>query len=321
VHSSSDQVAQWRRIEALYGQGLPIREIADEECVDRKTVYNVARRAGLPPRRQLDRKRAKRILEAYRAGTRVTDIAEREGVRREYVRFVARRGGLPPQPSARRRYPLDESAFSHLDGVGWWLIGLLAADGSVGRRSNLISLTQSARDADVLHAFLAYVGCPDRPLTELRLSSAAAARAWPRRRAFEARVFSKRLQTQLARHGIVPGKSRSLRLSDEAAAKPAVWLGLLDGDGWVSATGQRGRPLIDFCGAPPVMEQCSRFWGGRLRFQRSLRPQVRTHRRGLRRVAIHGANATEAAQILLASSPISMRRKRRILEAIASIEP
>jgi hypothetical protein len=302
----------------MYERGTPMRVIAEREGVDPKTVYNVARRHHLPRRRELDSDRARRIADAFRAGTRVTDIAAEESVSRGYVSFVAKRAGLPPQPGARRKYPLDESAFDAPNDVGWWLIGLLAADGSVARRSNLVSLTQQEKDVDVLHAFLDHVGCPDRPLTELKLSPEAAARAWPRSRAFEARICSQRIKERLGAHGIGPRKTDGLMLSEAAAAQPAVWLGVLDGDGWVSETGQRGQPLIDFCGNRTVMEQCSAFWGRRLSFQRSDAPRVRSHHGGLGRVVLHGANARRAAEILLASSPISLQRKRRTLEAIAA---
>ena len=294
--------------------------IAEQEGVDRKTVYNVARRAGLPHRHRFDPARTARILAAYQAGERLREIAARESVCSSYVGAVARRAGLPPRQGWQRRYPLNENAFDAPDSVGWWLVGLLAADGSIARRSNQISLTQSERDADVLHKFLAYVGSPGKPLIELKLSPAAAARAYPRSRAFVACVNSSHMKAALGKHGVVPRKTQGLRLGEEAAKEPAVWLGLLDGDGWVSASGQRGRPLLDFCGTPAVMRQCSEFWGTRLSFQRVQAPTRRVHRGGLRRVTLHGANAARGAAILLAASSISMDRKRRTLEAIVAAE-
>lgn len=294
-----------------------MEEIARREGVDRKTVYNVARRAGLPNRHRFDAARTDRILTDYEAGMPVTKIATREGVERSYVRAVAKRAGMPPRKGWQRRYPLKEDAFDEPDDVGWWLIGLLAADGSISRRSNHVSLTQREADADVLHKFLAYMGCPERPLIELKFNQNAPIQ---RSRAFVAQVGSAQVQRALARHGVVPGKTKTLRLSAEAAAKPAVWLGLLDGDGWVSKDGQRGRPLIDFCGTPAVMRQCSEFWGARLCFQRVSAPTIRSHRSGLGRVALHGANAVIGAEILLGGSPISLERKRRTLEAIVAAE-
>ncbi|MBM3668127.1 MAG: hypothetical protein FJW90_11785 [Actinobacteria bacterium] len=315
---TAEQRERWARIILRYGAGDLIGEIAHDEGVDRKTVYNVARRAGLPRRHRFDGARTARIVSGYRADVPVGEIAGREGVCRTYVRAVARRAGLPPRSEWQRKYPIDHAAFERPSQVGWWLIGLLAADGSVARKGNQISLTQRAADADVLHKFLSHVGCPEKPLIELKMSPNP--EALPRSRAFAAVVNSASMKSALAEHGIVPGKTRDLRLGERAAAEPAVWLGLLDGDGWVSRKGQRGRPLLDFCGTRAVMEQCSAFCGERLSFQRLEAPTVGAHRAGLCRVKLHGANAARAARILLASSPISLDRKRRTLEAIVSGE-
>jgi hypothetical protein len=226
-----------------------MKAIAEDLGIDRKTVYNVARRAGLPHWHVFDPERTNRILAAYEDGVSATQIAETEGVHRTYVRDVAKRAGLPPREGWARKYPIDETAFDEPRPVGWWLVGLLAADGCV-RTGNLISLAQSERDADVLREFLAYVGSPDRPLTELKLSPGAARRAWPRSAAWEARVWSRHIN--------------------------------------------------------------------RLVFERAAAPTVYEHRGGLGSVRLQGRKAACAAKILLASTPVSLRRKRRSLQAIAA---
>jgi hypothetical protein len=307
----------WPEIIRRYEAGEEMNAIAEGLGVDRKTVYNVARRAGLPNRHKFDPARTARILKAYEAGTPVHEIASAENVHRTFVRNVARKAGLPPPANSRRRYPLNEDAFDNPTPVGWWLIGLLAADGSV-TTGNLISLSQRASDSDVLRAFFEYVGCPTRPLTHLKLSPEAAQRAWARSPACEARIWSRHIKEVLASHGVTATKTRSLRFGQEAAAKAAVWLGLLDGDGWVSKMTKRGRPEIAFFGTTSVMRQCSNFWGARLDFQRVAAPTVNKHRGGLGAVRLYGANAVRAAEILLAASPTSLQRKRRTLEAIAA---
>jgi hypothetical protein len=294
--------------------------IADDLGIDRKTVYNVARRAELPNRHIFDPARTARILKAYEAGTPPTQIAAEEGVHRTYVRSVARKADLAPHVDWARKYPLNKAAFDDPTPIGWWLIGLLAADGHIGTRDNLVALTQSERGIDALHTFFEYVGCPKKPLTELRLSPGAASRTYPRERAFSARVQSKYMCESLARHGITPRKTHSLVLAETAARETPVWLGLLDGDGWGSDVGQRGRPLLAFHGTKAVMQQCSSFWGARLSFQRVTAPTVYRHVGALHGIRLHGANATRAARILLDSTPVSLQRKRRILERIAALD-
>jgi hypothetical protein len=320
VGSASKPTPQHVLIAALYRDGLPVSEIAERAGVCVKTVRNVARRAGVPPRNPPQPDRDTEILRRYRAGDPVAAIASQQGVSQSRVRAVAARAGVPPRQGWQRRYPIREDAFDRPTKTGWWLIGLLAADGSVHEPEHRISLCQTLEDADVLHAFYDYVGCPDRPLTILNLSEAAQRRQLPRRPAAEARVFSKRIVVALGRHGVVPRKTATLELSPEAAQQPAVWLGLLDGDGSAGIYRDGTLPRVSFSGTKRLMEQCERFWRQTLPYD-SPRPRATAHTKGLWQFSLHGENARRASQVLLASSPTSLRRKRGLLAEIAAWEP
>jgi hypothetical protein len=300
----------------LYEGGLPVAEIAERFQVCVKTVRNVARRAGVPARNRPRLERDAKIVRSYEAGDPVGRIAARHAVSQPWVRHVAARAGLPSRRGWQRRYPLDEAAFDRPTRVGWWLIGLLAADGSIHAPENRISLCQSTRDIDVLHAFYEYVGCPERPVTMLNLSPEASARQFPRRPAAEARVFSKRLVKALARHGIVPQKTESLELSVEASTRAAVWLGILDGDGSVGIYRNGRAPKLSFAGTEALMAQCECFWRGQLGIE-GPRPAARPHAGGIWVFDLGYAKAVRAARILLSASPKSMRRKRAVLTQIA----
>jgi hypothetical protein len=303
-------------IVALYKEGVPVAEIAEVAGVCMKTVRNVARRVGLPGRNPPNPERDVAIVRAYRAGDPVDRIASQHGVSRPRVRTIAARAGVPARHGWQRRYPLDESAFDHPTSVGWWLIGLLAADGSIHAPENRISLCQSLKDVDVLHAFNEYVGCPGRPLTMLNLSDEARARQLPRGPAAEARAFSGRLVKALARHGVVPQKTASMQLAEEASRRPAVWLGVLDGDGSVGIYRDGRAPKLCFAGTKALMAQCERFWREQLGLE-GTRPAARPHAKGIWTFTLWCAKAEAAARVLLGASPISMRRKRALLAQIA----
>jgi lambda repressor-like predicted transcriptional regulator len=309
-----------RLVSALYEDGMPVAEIAARAGVCIKTVRNVARRAGLPSRNPPQPERDAAILARYIAGDPVAAIAADHGVRPSRVRVVAERAGVPPRSGWQRRYPIREDAFDQPTATGWWLIGLLAADGSINAREHRVSLCQTLDDADVLYAFYDYVGCPDRPLTVLNLSKAARERQYKRRPAAEARVFSKRIVEALGRHGVVPRKSATLELSQEACWEPAVWLGLLDGDGSV-ASYRGGRDVrVRFSGTRRLMEQCETFWRQVLPYDSS-RPAATPHRKGLWQFGLQGTKARKAAALLLAATSTSLVRKRALLTEIASWEP
>jgi hypothetical protein len=304
-------------VATLYQQGVPVAEIARRAEVCVKTVRNVARRFGLPPRNPSHPERDRRVAALYAAGEKVATIAREVGISRPRVRVIAARAGLPPRSDWRRLYPLDETAFDAPTDVGWWLIGLLAADGSVNGKEQRVSLCQTLDDADVLRAFYEYVGCPERPLTMLNLSEAAQERQYPRRPAAEARIFSKRIVGALARHGVVPRKTANMRLSDEAASRAAVWLGILDGDGSVGLYRNGRDPRVRFFGTRELMDQCESFWRRSLRFADPT-PAARPHRRGIWVFELTGPKASAAAALLLAASPISLERKRAKLLALVA---
>lgn len=314
----TDRAEQHRRIAERYAAGDAIADIAASEDVDRRTVRNVARRANLPLRLPRRTERNNRILRRYADGEPVVRIATDEGVQSQYVSTLAKKAGLPTRRDWQRKYPIKHDAFDQPNSVGWWLIGLLAADGCVHAKGNYISLSQREEDTDVLRAFLEYVGADTRPLAETTPKKKGS--GWHRSgcRYYEARIFSRQICESLARHGVRPQKTRTLVFGEEAAAQPAVWLGLFDGDGSAGVKLSHGIPRIDFFGTRAVMEQCATFWGSRLTLGTGQPPSIIKHAGGLSKVAIYGSNAALAARIMLDASPVSMQRKRRVLQAISS---
>jgi hypothetical protein len=172
------------------------------------------------------------------------------------------------------------------------------------------------KDVDVLHAFYEHLGCPERPLTMLNLSDEARARHYPRRPAAEARVFSSRLVKALARHGVVPQETASLRLGEAASRRAAVWLGILDGDGSVGIYRGGRQPRLAFAGTEALMAQCERFWRKQLGID-GPQPSAKPHVKGIWTFHLYCAKAEAAAHVLLRASPISMQRKRALLAQIA----
>jgi hypothetical protein len=301
---------------SLYKRCVPVAEIAERADVCVRTVRNVARRRGIPARNAPQPHRDAHVVDRYRSGDPVGKIADDHGISRSRVRALAAQAGIPPRCGWARRYPLDEDVFDEPTDVGWWLIGLLAADGSIHARENRVSLCQTLDDADVLKAFYAYVGCPERPLTMLNPSDDARKRQLPRRPAAEARIFSRQIVSALRRHGILPRKTAALKLSREASQQAAVWLGILDGDGSVGIYRSGRASRVAFAGTESLMRQCEYFWRESLSLS-GPRPAARPHRRGIWTYILWGSKARDAAQVLLASSPLSMRRKRALLTQLA----
>ena len=134
----------------------------------------------------------------------------------------------------------------------------------------------------------------------------------------EARIFSRRIVEALARHGIVRGKTATLVLGPEASSRPAVWLGLFDGDGSVGLYRGGREPRVRFSGTRRLMQQCEALWRETLPYSG---PAATPHRRGTWQFSLFGMKARAAADTLPRSSESSLARKRAILAEIAAWQP
>lgn len=177
------------------------------------------------------------------------------------------------------------------------------ADGSVSD-GGTIRLVLNSRDNVQLRRFYAFMGCPDRPLSRSGTTCSVAT------------VTSREVATDLAKWGIVPRKTYvNPNIPETLAKNAAFWLGLLDGDGTITA--RRGRagdvPVLVFVGSHRVMNKASAF----------LRPfAVRnnvtyTPRRvnNIWIVQLVGRPAVNALAVMVDSFPDSLARKRLLADS------
>jgi hypothetical protein len=202
-----------------------------------------------------------------------------------------------------RRYLLREDVFATpLSATALYHLGLLAADGCVsGRNETVVSLGLQPSDRAAVVRFARFCGLSSMKMTVgLRVATVA--------------FTSERMACDLARHGVVPRKSRGLEVSDEAATSASFWLGYFDGDGWATLRSSRVNWIS---GSRRLIEQCAEFWEthlGRL-------PAVHhSPARGTYGVILQGSSAQHAAEVLLAAQPVSLERKRAALVAISQYD-
>lgn len=315
--------AKIRRIERLARSGMSLREIARRTGQNPKTVAKYVERAGIAigpahgrggracgrtewTQKNLTADERRQIRALVMEGVTVAETARRIGRSEGAVRRVVRGEHLRlVDPATRaRRHPLDEGAFHEASPERDYWAGFIAADGNVS--GTRITVVQTASEAGHLKRYLAYVGSPTRPLYEQPLTNSVSAVVW-----------SRVMVDDLAGLGISERKSDTLSLERELAASPAAWLGLLDGDGTVMSPSARSGPRLTWVGAPSAMEQCAAFWSGVLgrsvphyMFNRSASP--------LWAVTLSHYSAQHAAEVLLASVPYSLPRKRLTLVEVAA---
>lgn len=198
-----------------------------------------------------------------------------------------------------RRYLVRESVFSSpMSPLALYHLGFLAADGNISDGA-AVQFGLQLCDCAAVARFARFCGLSS---DRLRVAGDRASVSFT----------SAQVARDLANHGLVPRKSRTLAVSVEATASPSFWLGYLDGDGWA----QPALPgLFWVSGSRHIMEQCAAFWAVRL----GRAPKV-SHNpaRGTYGVSLQGSSAQHGAEILLAATPESLERKRIKLAAITT---
>lgn len=189
-----------------------------------------------------------------------------------------------------RRYPINHDAFACLEPESAYWIGFVMADGCIAS-TNTVQVTSHVRDLEHLRRFVAFAGSPNRPI-RLRDGLAIAA------------LYSPKLVDDLAAHGVLARKSKGAQASEELAAMPAFWLGVIDGDGTI---GDSRAPYISLCGSRPLIKQYQRFLAVEVFDGRNQRVFERND--GLCFVTVEGDSARRLAQLLYSESPICLPRK------------
>ncbi|MDQ3607971.1 MAG: hypothetical protein M3459_03590 [Actinomycetota bacterium] len=287
----------------LWFQPLTLDEIGRRVGRTKSCISVRAKRLGLPPRvTRIDEAERHQMADLYERHS-IGDIARWFGRDRATVRqaLVLHGATIRDAETQSRRWMVRRTAFATpLSAEAAYWLGFLAADGSV--HQTVISLYQMPECEAALRRFLAFVGCPDKPLLAHNHGLLRSAR-----------VHSRAIVNDLAQHGVLPAKSLSLTVSAEAAGNTAFWLGALDGDGCICFN-PAGRPTMILVGAKPFLEQFSAFVAtvvGR-------RPAVCRAGRKSRIWAtkVSGDSAKQLAIVLLAALPVSLERKRpRLMRA------
>jgi hypothetical protein len=297
-------------IECAWLEGVPLDEICRRFDLSKSRVSTIAKNRGLPQRQPRPTTSDRdQFVALYRKGLTITAIAACTGWHRDTVARTLRGAEIQIRSAAElaRRWPVHHDAFAPpVSAEAWYWIGLLAADGYVRGASITLGLKNSSEP--VLHRFLAFVGSPSRPLIPNSHNPAQIARA-----------SSPHLVEDLARHGVVPNKSYTMRTSAEAAREPMFWLGVFDGDGCITFS-KRGVPTIGIVGSRALMTQYAEFLARRLYGRRLAVVKHAGNQNVLWQVRATGDRARQLAELWLACSEVSLEAKRSRLQHAAKYE-
>lgn len=129
----------------------------------------------------------------------------------------------------------NEEYFSIIDSheKAYWL-GFIAADGSVSKKENQISIGLSKKDISHLELFKKCINATGKIFV---YDSILKGKIY---HCCKFSVYSKKMKTDLAKHNILPNKSKTLKLSKNISKEyiNSYLLGLIDGDGCFSIDNQ-----------------------------------------------------------------------------------
>jgi hypothetical protein len=234
---------QESRIVNRYLAGASLSALAREHGTYKEAIGDLLARRGVEKRPQNlmspeDVREAERL---YRSGLTIEEVAGRLGRSHYGIWTNLHRAGAAVRTTSevKRKYPVRDDYFAVIDSdeKAYWL-GFLAADGSVSSRHNAVRIGLARCDEGHLAKFRDAVS-PTAPIweTESRLHG----RRFP---GSLVQVVSARMCADLARHGVTPAKSLTLRpWGGPRDLLPAYYRGLVDGDGTWEFRAARRRML------------------------------------------------------------------------------
>jgi len=228
------------------------------KCGTSKTVIqNILRRHNIE-RRTLNALTAAGeagVIAAYHADELVPSIAARFGVHVATVKKILRRHKVPHR-GCRKTYAIDHDVFAEVtDERRAYLLGLIATDGSVGDR--MLTITLQARDKVYLESIRDAIGC--NVIVRDRVAKIGG-REYP---CASLVIYSRKIVADLARHGIHPNKTHTLRWWDgPPPLMPHYIRGLIDGDG--SVKHRMGGGVVSFCGNPHMTAALAAYFASTL---------------------------------------------------------
>lgn len=175
-------------------------------------------------RERLESQKEKILLE-YSKGRSINDLASEYAVNYRTMIKYLHEFGCEMRPWKRYRKVANEKSFSDLNNpqVQYWL-GYLAGDGNVSG----ISVSLSSIDKEHIYKFREFLQADYNVSTRKRSNGTVI---------HQLKVRSERITHDLASVGIVPRKSKILRIENNSVLHSSHFIrGIIDSDGYISVT-------------------------------------------------------------------------------------
>ena len=213
--------------------GKEVRQIADENNVDYKIVYNAVKKYKKPrfTFESFTKEQELEIVEKYNLGLSTVKIGKEYDVGHKVIARVLDKYNVPRIGNGRRKYSLDEHYFDSINTPNKaYILGFLFADGSNCKDKHTITMSLQEEDGYILDMMRKEIKS-EKPLEYLDYSNKHDF-GYTYKNQYRFLLFSAKICRALENIGMVPNKSLVLDFPDiPEELYPHFIRGYFDGDG------------------------------------------------------------------------------------------
>ena len=211
-----------------------VRNALDNNNISRHIMKG---RSNKKNQRILSKEEEEKVCSIYKETGKAADCEKAISAGQEVIRRCLQKYGLyrtsteavRQSPQNQQKYWTNNSFFSTESKEMAYIMGFIAADGSIAKNSNTIKIGLSAIDKDFLESIRKIIG--GHPVKTVINNKGFEVSTWS--------CCSKQIKDDLEKYGIVPQKTFSLKFPKNLNKK--YWIdfirGYFDGDGCVSTAG------------------------------------------------------------------------------------
>lgn len=233
-----------QKIIELYQLGLSMAKIGKQYNINSATVMRILNKNNIEKRTKggIYVLPEQEVIAKYQTGESYQSIANFYKVSFHTISNILKKNNIA-RNNKYQNINLDENYFEQIDTKDKaYFLGFMLADGNVSLKENIIQLSLSSKDEEILKIFKQVTGNTNKIIERKN--------ARHDEKTFALRSY--KWKKDLAQYGVIPQKTAVCQmpmLSKELM--PHLIRGMIDGDGWISAKSKQ----IGFCGNEKTVTQ------------------------------------------------------------------
>ena len=228
----------------LYQSGLSMAKAGARFNVSSATVMAILNRNNIPKRTNggIYQIPEKEVITRYQQGESCQNIADSFNVTFHTISNILEKNNIL-RNNKYKNLNLDENYFEKIDRIDKaYFLGFMLTDGNVSSKENIIRLSLSSKDEEILNIFKEKTGNENKICIREDKNHSE--------RIFQLR--NKKWKDDLSKYGVVPQKTAISEMPIiQKNMMPHLIRGMIDGDGWISAAAHQ----IGFCGNEKTVTQ------------------------------------------------------------------